>query len=107
MARMTIRMWCHDQEDWTGKDDVDIWVDRKARGHIEIGEGESKFCDRDFYGNPLFVYGGEQLQISEDSEALLDEHISADDIAGGFMERRDSHNGADYSFEIKFLPDTP
>ncbi len=103
-----IRIECRRQEDWTGSDDLDFYVDHTYLGRVRIGSGETK----DVTGSTLlfdhgFVDDGQTIKVYEDDfdpdDLILEHRVTASEIQNGLHTNNTSGN-CSYTFDFTFEP---
>ncbi|HEV8568119.1 MAG TPA: hypothetical protein VGQ92_13740 [Actinoplanes sp.] len=109
MAYITrIGVHCIRQEDWTGSDDLDFYVDSTYLGRVTIGTGET----RDVDGSTMlfdhgFVYEGQTISVYEDDfdpdDLVLSHSVTEDEIQNGLYTNNTSGN-CSYTFQFTFEP---
>ena len=109
MAYITrIQISCARQEDWSGSDDLDFYVDSTYLGRVTIASGES----RDVDGSTMlfqhgFVEAGQTISVYEDDfdpdDLILSHYVTNDEIHNGLWTKNTSGN-CDYTFEFTFEP---
>jgi len=109
MAYITrIQIHCIRQEDWTGSDDLDFYVDQTYLGRVTIASGGTE--DRDS-SNMLFEHGfvnaGQTISVYEDDfdpdDLILSHYVTDDDINNGLHTNNTSGN-CEYTFQFTFEP---
>jgi hypothetical protein len=102
-----IRIRCEEQEDYTGTDDLNFYINDVFIGTTSIGSGETKDVGRS-YLTEMFISDGDVLKIWEfdaldPSDLLLEHRISDSDISSGSITLNDQLSTAKYRFEIYFV----
>lgn len=102
-----IHIECTRQEDWTGSDDLDFYVDQTYVGRVTISSGETKDVD----GSTMlfqhgFVDAGNTIYVYEDDfdpdDLVLSHYVTQTDISNGLHTKNTSGN-CDYSFQFTFV----
>jgi hypothetical protein len=108
MAKITrIKVTCSRQEDWTGSDDLDFYVDTTYLGRCTIGTGETRDMDG---SNGLYdaawANEGQTITVYEDDmdpdDLVLSHTVSASDIQAGLTTANTSGN-CSYNFAFEFV----
>jgi hypothetical protein len=108
MAKITrITVTCYRQEDWTGSDDLDFYVDTTYLGRCTIGTGQTRDMDG---SNGLYdaawATEGQTITVYEDDmdpdDLVLTHSVSASDIQNGFTTANTSGN-CSYNFAFEFV----
>jgi hypothetical protein len=107
MAKITrITVTCTRQEDWTGSDDLDFYVDTTYLGRCTIGTGQTRDMDG---SNGLYdaawANEGQTITVYEDDmdpdDLVLSHTVTASDISGGLKTANTSGN-CTYDFAFEF-----
>jgi hypothetical protein len=108
IEKMTIT--CTTQEDWTGSDDLDFYIDSVYLGRLTMTSGETRTVDGPglLFGDTIYAEAGQTLTIKEfdavdPSDVLLSHTISDSDIDAPTITLHDQSASADYTFEITFI----
>lgn len=109
MAYITrIKISCIRQEDWSGSDDLDFYVESTYLGRVTIATGES----RDVEGSTMlfqhgFVEPGQTITVYEDDfdpdDLILSHTVSESDIQDGLY-TNNTYGNCSYTFEFTFEP---
>ncbi|MFL6140877.1 MAG: hypothetical protein ACJ72N_03260 [Labedaea sp.] len=106
ITRITIH--CIRQEDWTGSDDLDFYVDQTYLGRVTIATGDT----RDVDGSTMlfqhgFVDAGQTISVYEDDfdpdDLILSHNVTQDDINNGLHTNNTAGN-CSYTFDFTFEP---
>lgn len=109
MAYITrIQIQCYRQEDWTGSDDLDFYVDSTYLGRVTIASGETRDVDG---STMLFQHGfvdpGQTITVYEDDfdpdDLILSHMVSDSEIQNGLQTNNTAGN-CSYSFAFTFEP---
>lgn len=109
MAYITrIGIHCIRQEDWTGSDDLDFYVDSTYLGRVTIGTGETRDVDG---STMLFQHGfvdpGQTIAVYEDDfdpdDLVLSHTVTDSEIHNGLHTNNTAGN-CGYTFEFTFEP---
>lgn len=103
-----IHIECTRQEDWTGTDDLDFYVDHTYLGRVTIGTGQTKDVDG---STMLFQHGfvdpGQTITVYEDDfdpdDLVLSHVVTESEIQNGLHTNNTAGN-CSYSFSFTFEP---
>jgi hypothetical protein len=108
MAKIVrIKIECTRQEDWTGSDDLDFYIDDQYLGRVTIASGQSREVDG---SNGLYdaswIESGQTIKVYEDDfdwdDLVLEYRPSDDEIRQGFT-TSNTAGDCNYTFEFEFI----
>jgi hypothetical protein len=100
---------CIEQEDATGSDTLDFYLDDVFVGTKDLSTGQTLTLGGNVFNDTLYVNDNSNLTIKErdfpdPSDLLLDHTFTASEISSGSLKLSDQHPNAQYEFEIHVGP---